>query len=54
MRTIRLANLNAYKLTPATQGTSSWNARATAIQEIAPDILAVYADFDPSKISGER
>ncbi|WP_326812380.1 endonuclease/exonuclease/phosphatase family protein [Streptomyces scopuliridis] len=41
MRTIRLANLNAYKLTPATRGTSSWNARATAIQEIAPDILAL-------------
>ncbi|MFI0776244.1 endonuclease/exonuclease/phosphatase family protein [Streptomyces sp. NPDC021212] len=41
MRTIRLANLNAYKLTPATRGTSSWDARATAIQEIAPDILAL-------------
>ncbi|MET8538472.1 hypothetical protein ABZV67_44045 [Streptomyces sp. NPDC005065] len=41
MRTIRLANLNAYKITPATRGTSSWNARATAIQEIAPDILAL-------------
>lgn len=41
MRTIRLANLNACKLTPATRGTSSWNARTTAIQEIAPDILAL-------------
>jgi len=41
VRTIRLANLNAYKLTPATRGTSSWNARATAVQEIAPDILAL-------------
>ncbi|KUO04823.1 endonuclease/exonuclease/phosphatase family protein [Streptomyces caeruleatus] len=41
MHTKRIANLNAYKLTPATRGTSSWNARVTAIQEIAPDILAL-------------
>lgn len=40
-RTIRLANLNAYKLTPATRGTSEWDARVTAIREIAPDILAL-------------
>jgi len=39
--TIRLANLNAYKLTPAIRSTSSWNARITAIGEIAPDILAL-------------
>ncbi|MFD7016644.1 endonuclease/exonuclease/phosphatase family protein [Streptomyces sp. NPDC059928] len=38
---IRIANLNAYKLTPATRTTSSWKARVTAIQEIAPDILAL-------------
>ncbi|MQS17379.1 endonuclease/exonuclease/phosphatase family protein [Streptomyces kaniharaensis] len=39
--TIRLANLNAYKLKPVIRGTSSWNARVTAIGEIAPDILAL-------------
>ncbi|MEU0843939.1 endonuclease/exonuclease/phosphatase family protein [Streptomyces sp. NPDC005962] len=38
---MRLANLNAYKLTPATRGTSSWNTQATAIREISPDILAL-------------
>jgi endonuclease/exonuclease/phosphatase family metal-dependent hydrolase len=41
MKTRRLANLNAYKLTPATRGTSAWDARVTAIQEIEPDILAL-------------
>ncbi|MFJ4800894.1 endonuclease/exonuclease/phosphatase family protein [Streptomyces murinus] len=41
METIRLASLNAYKLTPAIRGTSSWKARVTAIREISPDILAV-------------
>ncbi|MFE4057923.1 endonuclease/exonuclease/phosphatase family protein [Streptomyces sp. NPDC059096] len=41
MLTKRLANLNAYKLTPATRGTSSWTARVTAIREINPDILAL-------------
>ncbi|WP_330347712.1 endonuclease/exonuclease/phosphatase family protein [Streptomyces sp. NBC_00582] len=39
--TLRLANLNAYKLTPATRTTSSWTARVNAIQEINPDILAL-------------
>ncbi|MDX3024963.1 hypothetical protein [Streptomyces acidiscabies] len=39
--TIRLANLNAYKLGRNTIGTASWNARVTAIGEIAPDILAL-------------
>lgn len=41
MRTIRLANLNAYKLDHATIDTASWKARVTAIGEIAPDILAL-------------
>ncbi|MGW2229543.1 endonuclease/exonuclease/phosphatase family protein [Streptomyces formicae] len=41
MRTRRIANFNAYKLTPSTRGTSSWAARVTAIQEIAPDILGL-------------
>lgn len=41
MRTIRLANLNAYKLGRDTIDTSSWKARVTAIGEIAPDILAL-------------
>ncbi|MEU9291101.1 endonuclease/exonuclease/phosphatase family protein [Streptomyces sp. NPDC048275] len=41
MRTIRLANLNAYKLTHRTIGTPSWRARVTAIREIEPDILAL-------------
>ncbi|MFE2940753.1 hypothetical protein ACFXKG_17085 [Streptomyces sp. NPDC059255] len=41
MLTKRLANFNAYKLTPATRGTSSWTARVTAIREINPDILAL-------------
>lgn len=40
-RNIRIANLNAYKLSPTTRNTRSWAARVTAIQEIAPDILAL-------------
>lgn len=41
VRTIRLANLNAYKLGSATVGTASWKARVNAVREIAPDVLAV-------------
>ncbi|MER5550069.1 endonuclease/exonuclease/phosphatase family protein [Streptomyces sp. NPDC002589] len=41
MQTIRLANLNAYKLGRATIDTASWKARVTTIGEIAPDILAL-------------
>ncbi|MEU5833086.1 endonuclease/exonuclease/phosphatase family protein [Streptomyces diacarni] len=41
MRTIRFANLNAYKLTRATIGDASWRARVTAIKEITPDVLAL-------------
>ncbi|MCB5908109.1 hypothetical protein [Streptomyces pinistramenti] len=37
----RIANLNAYKLKPAARGSAAWNARATAVREIAPDILGV-------------
>ncbi|MFI6281640.1 endonuclease/exonuclease/phosphatase family protein [Streptomyces sp. NPDC050988] len=37
----RLANLNAYKLTPLTRTTSSWGARVDAICEIGPDILTL-------------
>ncbi|GGV73576.1 hypothetical protein GCM10010277_87370 [Streptomyces longisporoflavus] len=40
-RNIRIANLNAYKLSPTIRNTRSWAARVTAIQEIAPDILAL-------------
>ncbi|WP_030230305.1 endonuclease [Streptomyces sp. NRRL S-350] len=40
-RTKRIANLNAYKLSPSLVGTASWKARVTAIQEIAPDILGL-------------
>ncbi|MFJ5733958.1 endonuclease/exonuclease/phosphatase family protein [Streptomyces microflavus] len=39
--TIRLANHNAYRLTPAARGTRSWNARVTTVREIGPDILAL-------------
>jgi endonuclease/exonuclease/phosphatase family metal-dependent hydrolase len=39
--TRRLANLNAYKLTPSSRNTGSWTARVNAIREIAPDILAL-------------
>ncbi|MEV3857642.1 endonuclease/exonuclease/phosphatase family protein [Streptomyces sp. NPDC050095] len=38
---MRIANLNAYKLSPRDRGTPSWDARVSAIQEIAPDILAL-------------
>ncbi|RZD82246.1 endonuclease/exonuclease/phosphatase family protein [Streptomyces albidoflavus] len=41
MTTIRVANLNAYKLGRAARGTSCWNARVTAIREVSPDILAL-------------
>lgn len=41
MRTIRLANLNTYKLGLGTIDTASWKARVRAIGEIAPDILAL-------------
>ncbi|MGK4581758.1 endonuclease/exonuclease/phosphatase family protein [Kitasatospora sp. HPMI-4] len=37
---IRIANLNAYKLTSG-QPQERWEARVTAIQEIAPDVLAL-------------
>jgi endonuclease/exonuclease/phosphatase family metal-dependent hydrolase len=40
-RRIRLANLNAYKLTADARGTAGWHARVTTIQEIAPDILTL-------------
>ncbi|MFG3000931.1 endonuclease/exonuclease/phosphatase family protein [Streptomyces sp. NPDC048340] len=39
--TIRLANLNAYKLGHDVIDTASWRARVTTIGEIAPDILAL-------------
>lgn len=54
--TLRIANLNAYKLTPATRGTRSWNARTAAVQEIRPDILAlqeVVVDENTSRDSWE-
>ncbi|WP_329486696.1 endonuclease/exonuclease/phosphatase family protein [Kitasatospora sp. NBC_01246] len=38
--TIRIANLNAYKLT-IDQPPERWEARATAIKEITPDVLAL-------------
>lgn len=41
MSTRRLANLNAYKLTHSTIGTSPWQARVTTIREIKPDFLAL-------------
>ncbi|MEU5834924.1 hypothetical protein ABZ820_14795 [Streptomyces diacarni] len=41
MRTIRFANLNAYKLTRVTIGDASWRARVTVIKEITPDVLAL-------------
>lgn len=40
-RTIRLANLNAYKLGHSLIGGDSWKARVTTIREIAPDVLAL-------------
>jgi endonuclease/exonuclease/phosphatase family metal-dependent hydrolase len=41
VRTIRIANLNAYKLRPDARGGAAWTARVNTIQEIAPDILAL-------------
>ncbi|WP_159001391.1 hypothetical protein [Streptomyces sp. SBT349] len=41
MRTVRLTNLNAYKLGPTEQGTADWTARVTAIREAKPDILTL-------------
>ncbi|MBD0688404.1 endonuclease/exonuclease/phosphatase family protein [Streptomyces sp. CBMA123] len=38
---IRLANLNAYKLHPDDVDTPGWQARVTAIREVAPDILCL-------------
>ncbi|MDT0321862.1 endonuclease/exonuclease/phosphatase family protein [Streptomyces millisiae] len=38
---MRIANLNAYKLSPTARGSAGWQARITAIREINPDILAV-------------
>ncbi|GGU55744.1 hypothetical protein GCM10010211_20670 [Streptomyces albospinus] len=49
---IRIANLNAYKLTPASRSTSSWTARLTAIQEIAPDILALQEVVIDENVTG--
>ncbi|MFE9407346.1 endonuclease/exonuclease/phosphatase family protein [Streptomyces sp. NPDC006704] len=41
MRTVRIANLNAYKLNKTARGTAAWKARVTAVQEIAPAILGL-------------
>jgi endonuclease/exonuclease/phosphatase family metal-dependent hydrolase len=41
VRTVRIANLNAYKLTRRARGTAAWQARVTTVQEIAPDILSL-------------
>ncbi|ONK13192.1 endonuclease/exonuclease/phosphatase family protein [Streptomyces sp. MP131-18] len=38
---MRIANLNAYKLSPDARGSAAWRARITTIQEISPDILAL-------------
>ncbi|MFD7408796.1 hypothetical protein ACFV7R_40530 [Streptomyces sp. NPDC059866] len=58
MTCIRLADLDADKLMPITRGTTSWNARVTAIRKISPDILApqeVIADESTtSRDSWER
>ncbi|MFD8609699.1 endonuclease/exonuclease/phosphatase family protein [Streptomyces sp. NPDC059631] len=52
--TIRLTNLNAYKLDRAAIDTPSWTARVTAIGEIAPDILALQEVIvDESRPSDE-
>lgn len=40
-RSIRFANLNAYKLGHSLIGGDSWNARVNTIREIAPDVLAL-------------
>ncbi|MEV0636417.1 endonuclease/exonuclease/phosphatase family protein [Streptomyces sp. NPDC050619] len=41
MRTIRLANLNAYKLQLNARGRTEWNARVTAVRELAPGFLGL-------------
>ncbi|MFD7013994.1 endonuclease/exonuclease/phosphatase family protein [Streptomyces sp. NPDC059928] len=41
MSLIRLANLNAYKLSHSAIDTPAWQARVTAIKEIQPDVLAL-------------
>ncbi|MGW2858336.1 endonuclease/exonuclease/phosphatase family protein [Streptomyces sp. NPDC001205] len=41
MQTKRIANLNAYKLSLTDRGTPGWRARVRAVQEIAPDVLAL-------------
>ncbi|MFG2716914.1 endonuclease/exonuclease/phosphatase family protein [Streptomyces sp. NPDC048416] len=39
--TVRLANLNTYKLRLADRGTAAWRARVQTVREIAPDVLAL-------------
>jgi endonuclease/exonuclease/phosphatase family metal-dependent hydrolase len=39
--TIRLANLNTFKLSRESIDTPSWQSRVTAIREIAPDAIAI-------------
>ncbi|MEU4347106.1 endonuclease/exonuclease/phosphatase family protein [Streptomyces sp. NPDC023838] len=41
MRTLRIANLNAYKLNKTARDTAAWKARVTTVQEIAPAILGL-------------
>ncbi|MFE2104531.1 endonuclease/exonuclease/phosphatase family protein [Kitasatospora sp. NPDC059463] len=54
---ITLANLNAYKLHPRDLGTKGWEARVTAIREVAPDILClqeVLVDEDAPEDADEQ
>ncbi|MCX5604858.1 endonuclease/exonuclease/phosphatase family protein [Streptomyces phaeochromogenes] len=39
--TIRIANLNAYKLRLEARGTTAWKDRVTAVREIDPDVLGL-------------
>jgi endonuclease/exonuclease/phosphatase family metal-dependent hydrolase len=41
VRTIRIANLNAYKLSLGARGTVAWKNRVTAVREIDPDVLGL-------------
>ncbi|MFE7272560.1 endonuclease/exonuclease/phosphatase family protein [Streptomyces sp. NPDC057623] len=38
---LRIANLNAYKLRLDARGSTAWDARVTAVRELAPDLLGV-------------
>ncbi|MFJ6898236.1 endonuclease/exonuclease/phosphatase family protein [Streptomyces hokutonensis] len=38
---LKIGNFNAYKLSLDARGTDAWNARVTAVRELAPDILGL-------------